>query len=62
MNIFISANDRYILPTKVMLMSFLVNNSKEYHCIYFMHSSVREENIRELRDLVGQHQAKFIPI
>lgn len=62
MNIFISANDRYILPTKVMLTSFLVNNSEEYHHIYFMYSSVSEENICALGELVGQYGADFIPV
>lgn len=52
MNVFISADDKFILPAKVTLTSFLVNNPQEFHHV-FLHSGVRDENIEALCTLVG---------
>ena len=62
MNIFISANDKYIYPTKVMLTSFLANNPLEPHHIYFMHSSVQPENIKSLDQIVTAHGSQFTAV
>ena len=62
MNVFIAANDNYIYPAKVMLTSLLLNNANADLKIYFMHSSVKHENIRALEELVGQHKADFVPV
>ncbi len=62
MNIFISSDDNYILATKVMLTSFLVNNPEERHKIYFMYGSVQEENLQALAQLVQGYQSNFIPV
>lgn len=35
MNVFISADDKFILPAKVMLTSFLVNNPQEFRHVFF---------------------------
>lgn len=61
MNIFIAANDNYIYAAKVMLTSFFVNNPYS-HNIYFMHSSVSQENIQSLKQLVQTFGATFLPI
>lgn len=62
MNVFISADDKFILPAKVMLTSFLVNNPQEFHHVYFLHSGVRDENIEALCTLVGSYEAELIPV
>ena len=62
MNIYISADDNYIVPTKVMLTSLLVNNRKEFHNIYFMYNSIQSNNLKELESLVGQFQARLHPL
>ncbi len=62
MNIVIASDENYILPTKVMLTSFLMNNQKEHHIIYFMYSSVKKESVDGLRNLVEKYDAQFVPV
>ena len=62
MNIVIASDDHYIVGTKVMLTSFLVNNRKEHHKIYFMYGSVKPENLDGLMCLVGKYDAELIPV
>ena len=62
MNIFIAADDNYIYPARVMLTSFFLNNSGEKHKIYFMYSSVKDENIQLLSELTEAHGADFVPV
>lgn len=62
MNIFISADDKYILPAQVMLTSFLKNNNFEPHTIYFMHRNTQQHNIKKLDDIVTALGSEFIPI
>lgn len=62
MNLFISADDNFLLPAKVMLTSFLVNNRQEFHNIYFLYSSMQQENLSALNDLVSRYEARFIPV
>ena len=62
MNLFISADDKFMLAAKVMLTSFFVNNTQENHNVYFMYSSVKDENLTELNKLVESFNSKFIPV
>lgn len=62
MNIFISADDKYILPAQVMLTSFFKNNNSEPHTIYFMHRNTQQPNIKKLDDIVKAFNSEFIPI
>jgi lipopolysaccharide biosynthesis glycosyltransferase len=61
MNIFISADDKYILPAQVMLTSLLINNP-ETHTIYFLYRSAKQANIRILEDIVNSYKSHFIPV
>ena len=62
MNIFISADDKYILPAQVMLTSFFKNNNSEPHTIYFMHRNTLLPNIKKLEDIVKAFNSVFVPI
>lgn len=62
MNIFISANDRYIYPAQVMLTSFFLHNHDEKHNIYFMYSSVTEDNIQKLDNIIQKNGSQFVPV
>lgn len=62
MNIFISADDKYILPAQVMLTSFFKNNNSETYTIYFMHRNTQKENINKLEALVKTFNSEFVPI
>lgn len=62
MNIVISADDKFILPTKVMLTSFFLNNQQEHHDIYFLYSAVEEQNLRELEKLIQAFGGIFHPV
>ena len=46
----------------VMLGSFFANNKKERHHIYFMYSSVQNENLKHLETFVMGHHAQFTPV
>ena len=62
MNIVVASDENYILPTKVMLTSFLLNNRQEYHNIYFLYSAVKKESVDALIGLVGKYDAQLIPV
>ena len=62
MNLFISANDKFILPAKVMLTSFLMHHPTQIHHIYFLYSAVQEENLSMLEHLVRDHGSAFHPV
>lgn len=62
MNIFISADDKYIHPAQIMLTSFLTTNNNDTHNIYFMHSKTQEPNIQLLEKIVTKYNSNFIPI
>lgn len=62
MNIFVSANDKYILPAQVMLTSFFKNNNFDSHTIYFMHRNTQQSNIKKIETLVKAFDSKFVSI
>ena len=62
MNIFISADDKYIEPAQVMLTSFFKNNSSETHTIYFMHRNTKQSNIEKLECIVKSFNCEFVPL
>lgn len=62
MNIFISADDRFILPTKVMLTSFFENNRSDHHDIYFLYSDVQTESLEKLNSLAESYGGYFHPV
>lgn len=60
MNLFIAADDNYFYPAQVMLTSFLINNAKEAHKIYFLHHHIKPENKQNLQTLVDIYNAELI--
>lgn len=62
MNIFISADNKYIQPAQVMLTSFFKNNNTESHTIFFMHRNTKQSNIKKLEDIVASFDSVFVPI
>ncbi len=61
-NIVISTDDQFVMPARVMLTSFFLNNPGETHNIYFLHSTIRQENLDALEKLVSDYQSNFIPV
>ena len=62
MNIVISTDDHFVMPAKVMLTSFFLNNADESHDIYFLHSTIKPENLSALDALVTNFHSRFIPV
>ncbi len=62
MNVFISADDNYVLPAQVMLTSFLENNKFEKHTIFFMHNEIQQNNLKKLKHIVESFDSKFVPL
>ena len=63
MNLMLAVNDKYCDFAKVMLASFLQNNSFEHNDIYFLYGSVSAENLDAISTLVEKNfDASFVPI
>ena len=58
MNIFTAFNDGYVLPTKVMLKSLILNDP-EPHTIYVFYSSLQQSSIDSIRELEDPEKATF---
>jgi len=52
MNVLVTLNSNYIKPLKVMLYSLFRNNQSESFTIYLMHSSLHEQELKDLRQFV----------
>lgn len=55
MNILVTLNSNYIKPLKVMLKSLFLNNKEENFTIYLMHSSLKDDELDNLRDFIHMH-------
>ena len=62
MNILVTINSNYLLPLKVMLKSLFYNNPCQTFSIYVMHSSLKEEEIQELKRFVENHNSQLMNI
>lgn len=62
MNILITLNSNYILPSKVMLKSLFLNNPEENFDIYLIHSSLKDEELYDLSHYIGIHGSTLKPI
>ena len=54
MNILVTLNANYIHPLKVMLKSLFFNNPKETFHVYLMHSTLTEDEIKDIRHKVEE--------
>lgn len=52
MNILVTLNSNYLNPLKVMLKSLFINNSKDDFNIYIMHSSLKNEELQDIKEAV----------
>ena len=48
MNILVTLNSNYLRPLKVMLKSLFLNNPGEKFTIYLMHSSLTDDELKDL--------------
>lgn len=59
MNILITLNSNYIYPLKVMLKSLFLNNEEETFDIYLMHSSLKTEEVNDIRKYIEKHGSRL---
>jgi len=59
MNILVTLDSNYILPLKVMLKSMFYNNKNENFTIYLMHSSITDEEIKDLEEYIARDGHKL---
>lgn len=52
MNILVTLNSNYIKPLKVMLKSLFINNHGENFSIYLMHSSLTDDELKDLKSFI----------
>lgn len=63
MNIAFCCDQNYLFMASIMLTSFLENNKKEFHKLYFLFDEIEENNIKELETYISKnYKAKLIPI
>ncbi len=62
MNILVTLNSNYIKALKVMLKSLFINNPEENFSIYLMHSSLKEEEVEDLRSYIDNHGSTLITV
>ncbi len=59
MNILVTLNSNYLNPLKVMLRSLFINNPKERFDLYIMHSSLTDEDLKQVEDIMSQEGHKL---
>jgi lipopolysaccharide biosynthesis glycosyltransferase len=57
MNILVTLNSNYITPLKVMLKSLFLSNEKEKFTVYIMHSSLKAEELDDLKEFITMHNS-----
>lgn len=57
MNIIVAANEKYYIPTAVMLKSLLLNNTFENHDIYFLYTEMGKQKLQNLKKIVEKNNA-----
>ncbi len=62
MNILITLNSNYLKPLKVMLKSLFINNPNEQFSIYLMHSTIKDEEIEDLKTFINNHHSSLYVI
>ncbi|MDD3704587.1 MAG: glycosyltransferase family 8 protein [Clostridiaceae bacterium] len=62
MNILVTLNSNYLNPLKVMLKSLFLNNPKENFNIYIMQSSLTDEELQQIEDVVNNEVHKLYVI
>ena len=55
MNILVTLNSNYLRPLKVMLKSLFLNNPGEKFTIYLMHSSLTDDELKDLEYFISVH-------
>jgi len=58
-NILVTLDSKYIVPLKVMLASLFLNNPGESFHIYLVHSSIKDDEIADIRRFVEHHGQKL---
>lgn len=53
-NIVVTVNEPYLPHLYTMLASALYSNPTAYFKVFLLHSSVREESVRDIRELIGE--------
>lgn len=59
MNILVALNSCYIKPAKIMLKSLFLNNPGESFTVFLMHSSISEEEIRDLSIYISSQGSRL---
>ncbi|MEG6616572.1 glycosyltransferase family 8 protein [Peptococcaceae bacterium 1198_IL3148] len=62
MNILVTLDANYIRPLKVMLKSLFINNPEEQFNIYLMHSSIKEQELSDIKQFVTKHEHQLFVI
>ncbi len=62
MNILVTLNSNYIKPLKVMLKSLFLNNQGEVFSIYLMHSSIRDDELKDMDNFVKKNGSELIEV
>ncbi len=60
MNILVTLNSNYIKPLKVMLKSLFLNNQGEVFSIYLMHSSIGDDELKDLENFIKANGSRLI--
>ena len=63
MNLLLTLDENYLLPSKVMLDSFFASNSNETGVtVYLLHSAIPSDKLNELADFCARFGAELKPI
>lgn len=59
MNLLVTLDSKYIRPLKVMLYSLFINNPDENFHIYLMHSSIKDDEIKDIESYISHFGQKL---
>ena len=62
MDILVTFDKNYIKPFQVMLKSLAASNPQEKFCIWLLHSTIPEEDVRALAEFCSGHRMTLMPI
>ncbi|NLT95821.1 MAG: glycosyltransferase family 8 protein [Clostridia bacterium] len=59
MNILVTLDSSYLRPLRVMLKSLFLNNPGEHFEIFLMHSSIKDEELNDLKQFISKHGSRL---
>lgn len=62
MNLLVTLDSNYIRPLKVMLYSLFINNPSGHFDVYLMHSSISDNDIKDLEGFVSNYRQNLFVI